>query len=243
MNIHDLSIVYEAIEPLAFHRVIVLLRTDRNHEQTKTRAPTFICAFPVAVSTDIGSLDLLREVSIPSEHKSLLLSIVQFSRQTPRYFAVAVTICFLWGFLRCSFLKTGRARISLVRFTFLDNASRLPLFLPEFYFCTRCIWEFQVCPAQAFNPNSSTFRRIEFIGSESSDTQPWTLFFLRIATEPRVLSILDLALRLLLAISMSKKAMNATSASVSRLVTTTHETMPIITWRSFSSCPPLTRDC
>ena len=33
-----------------------------------------------------------------------------------------------------------------------------------------------MCPAEAFNPNSSTFRRKEFIGSEFWDTQPWTFF-------------------------------------------------------------------
>ena len=54
----------------------------------------------------MGSLDLLREVSVLSEHKTLLLSIVLFSEQIPRYFAV--TICLSRGFLKCSFLKTGR---------------------------------------------------------------------------------------------------------------------------------------
>ena len=57
-------------------------------------------------------------------------------------------------------------------------------FSSRILFCTRCIWEFQVCPAEAFNPNSSTFRRREFFGSESSDTQPWTLFFLRHSNWP-----------------------------------------------------------
>ena len=33
MDIRVLSKVNEAMEPLAFHRVIALLRTDRNHEQ------------------------------------------------------------------------------------------------------------------------------------------------------------------------------------------------------------------
>ena len=49
MNIHDLSKVYEAIEPLAFHRVIALLRTDRNHEQ-KLVLTRFFALLPVAVS-------------------------------------------------------------------------------------------------------------------------------------------------------------------------------------------------
>ena len=38
-------------------------------------------------------------------------------------------------------------------------------------------WKFQVCPAEAFNPNSLAFRRIEFVGAEFWDTQPWTFFF------------------------------------------------------------------
>ena len=33
-----------------------------------------------------------------------------------------------------------------------------------------------LCPVEAFNPNSSIFSRIEFIGSESWDTQPWFFF-------------------------------------------------------------------
>ena len=52
-----------------------------------------------------------------------------FSRQVPRYFAD--TICLSWGFLRWLFLKTRRARISLMRFTFLVFASRLPFSLPN----------------------------------------------------------------------------------------------------------------
>ena len=40
MNIHDLSRVNEATEPLAF-RVIALLRTDGNHEQKLVRPRSF----------------------------------------------------------------------------------------------------------------------------------------------------------------------------------------------------------
>ena len=46
MDIRVLSKVYEAMEPLAFHRVIALLRTDRNHER-KTHASSFILHFPI----------------------------------------------------------------------------------------------------------------------------------------------------------------------------------------------------
>ena len=80
--------------------------TNRSKSWTKTCAYSFICTVSVAVSTDMGSLDLLREVSLLFEHKTLLLSIVLFSEQIPRYFAV--TFCLSRGFLKCSFLKTGR---------------------------------------------------------------------------------------------------------------------------------------
>ena len=66
-----------------------------------------------------------------------------------------------------------------------------------------------VCPDEAFNLNSLAFRWVEFIGSESWDTQLW-IFFLRKASALWVPSFLDLALRLFLPISMSIKAMNAT---------------------------------
>ena len=48
---------------------------------------------------------------------------------------------------------------------------QIALFFPEFDFVPGASWEFQVCPAEAFNSNSLAFRRIEFIGSEFWDTQ------------------------------------------------------------------------
>ena len=68
-----------------------------------------------------------------------------------------------------------------------------------------------MCPAEEFNPNSSTFRGIRFIGSES----------------------------LISPFSMSKKATIAMNASVSILATTTHGMMSVITRRYFSSCPAI----
>ena len=41
MNVRVLSKAYEAIESLAFHRVIALLRTDRDHEQKPVLTPLF----------------------------------------------------------------------------------------------------------------------------------------------------------------------------------------------------------
>ena len=98
-----------------------------------------------------------------------------FSKQIPRYFAV--TICLSRGFLKCSVLKNRARRISLMRFAFLDHASKLPFSFPNFSFVPDASWELLVCPAEAFNPNSSSFRRIELTGSESWETQPWTFVF------------------------------------------------------------------
>ena len=49
MNIRVLSKAYEAIESLAFHRAIALLRTDRDHEQKLVLTRLFALP-PVAVS-------------------------------------------------------------------------------------------------------------------------------------------------------------------------------------------------
>ena len=127
MNIPVLSRAYQAIEPLAFHRAIVLLRTDRDHEQKLVRPRLFALSQSRSVPLS-GFRTISAKYSFLSELVSLLFSVVHFYRQLPRYFAV--TICLPCGFLRCSLLKTGRARISLMRVTFLDNASRLPF--PEF---------------------------------------------------------------------------------------------------------------
>ena len=61
--------------------------------------------------------------------------------------------------------QTGRARIPLVRFFFLGNASGL-----FFSFSNSVLYQvhpdnFLVCPAEAFNRNYSNFRAIGFIGS------------------------------------------------------------------------------
>ena len=73
MNVRVLSKAYhEAIESLAFHRAIALLRTDRDHEQKLVLTRLF-ALHPVAVSTVKGFLVLLK-VSLSSELKSLLRS-------------------------------------------------------------------------------------------------------------------------------------------------------------------------
>ena len=91
----------------------------------------------------------------------------------PHYFAG--TTCLSWGFFRRLFLKTGRARISLTRFAFLDNASRLPFSVPTFSLVPGASQEFLVRPAEAFNPNSSTFRWILSLSNFFSNSR-WVSF-------------------------------------------------------------------
>ena len=195
--------------------------TKRSKSWTKTCAYSFICTVSVAVSTDMGSLDLLREVSVLSEHKTLLLSIVFCSEQIPRYFAV--TICLSRGFPQVFIPQNRARRISLMRFTSLDHASKLPFSFPNFSFVPDASWEFLVCPAEAFNPNSSSFRRKELTGSESWETQPWTFVFcLTTATVPWVPSFSRTRAEVTSHPACRKKATNATNAHVSQ--TCNHDT-------------------
>ena len=123
------SKAHEAKEPLAFHRVIALLRTDRNHGQ-KLVHPRL---FALSHSRSVPSYDLWTFSKCPpffSELKSLSLSIVHFS--LPNSTLLCCHNLLVVTFPQVLFLKTGRARISLMRFTFLVNASRLPFFFPEF---------------------------------------------------------------------------------------------------------------
>ena len=74
MNIRVLSKVYEAIESLAFHRVIALLRTDRNHEQKLVLTRLFALP-PVSVSR-IRGFWTFSEYPLYLSFNSPLLSIV-----------------------------------------------------------------------------------------------------------------------------------------------------------------------
>ena len=105
MDIRVLSKIKEAIEPLAFFRVVAL-----------NSCVSLICTFPVAVNTDIGSLDLLREVSLLSKHKSLLLSIVLFFF-SPNSTLLCGHNLLIGRFPQVLFLKTKRAKISLMKIT------------------------------------------------------------------------------------------------------------------------------
>ena len=118
--------------------------TNRSRSWTKTVAHSFICTFPVAVSRlwRFGPSQIIHciwayvslaqhcALKLPNPqqtydllclwrlHRRLKRSLIFFSRQFPRHFAG--TICLSWSFLRCLFLQT------LMTFTLLDNASRLP---------------------------------------------------------------------------------------------------------------------
>ena len=71
-----LSSAYEAMmEPLAFHRVVALLRADRSHEEKLVR-PRLFALSQSRLRTVIGSLDLFRKVSVFIWALILSLSIV-----------------------------------------------------------------------------------------------------------------------------------------------------------------------
>ena len=91
------------------------------------------------------------------------LELIYFSRQIPCCFAGVLFLS--WDFFRCSSLKLRRARISLMRFTFLDNASRW-----HFSFPNLNSW-----PAEAFNLVCPAFRRKDFFGSEFCNLGPFSL--------------------------------------------------------------------
>ena len=158
-----------------------------------------------------------------------------FSRQIPRYFAD--TICLSWGFLKWLFLKTRRARISLMRFTFLDNASRLPLSLPNSILYQVHPENFRCVPPKRSFPilQLSTEWYSLDLNFVLHNLGRFFFFFFRAATAPWVPSSRPRA-EVALTISLSTQATIAMNASVSRHVTTTHGMMSIITRRYFSSC-------
>ena len=168
------------------------------------------------------------------------LELMHLSRQVPRYFAV--TICLSWGFSRWPFLKTGRARMSLMRFTFLDNASRLPCFFPNFDSNQMHPENFRCVPPKRSIRNSSSFRRIEIIGLRV--LRYTTLDF---SSQNNNCSLSTFSSRPRAEVTSHQQHVDIGNAcnkktSVSRLVTATHGMMPINTRRSFSSCQPQTRD-
>ena len=74
---------------------------------------------------------------------SLDFQLVHIFRWIPRSFAGAIFLS--GGFLKCPFLKLGRARISLMNVTFLDNISRWPFLFSEFELRIRCVLRILRC--------------------------------------------------------------------------------------------------
>ena len=248
MNIRVLSKACEAIESLAFHGVIALLRTDRDHEQKLVLTHLF-ALLPVAVSRlwcfgPFQSVYFYLSSNLLAQHCALklpnpyqtydLLCLWRLRRRIKRsclrlelaHFLAKVHATLLvqsaCGEVSSSVPSQNWARKDVAHEVHLfGQCLQIALFFPEFDFVPGASWEFQVCPAEAFNPNSLAFRRIELIGSEFWDTQPWTFFSFRIATDPWVPSFRPRA-GFSLTISMSKQATMAMNASVTRLLTTTH---------------------
>ena len=70
-----------------------------------------------------------------------------------------------------------RTRISLMKFTFLDNVSRWPFFFHEnLNFVPGASCKFVACPAETFNLVCPIFRWLDFFGCKLWNSQPWALF-------------------------------------------------------------------
>ena len=143
MNIRVLSKAYEAIELLAFHRVIALLLTDRDHEQK-------LCASSFSCTSELKSPLLSIVYSEASEYTinirvSVSLAPSQENKKRSLMFGLSLHICLakfhatllVQSACRevssggCSSKPSAQGRISLMRFTFLDNASRFPFSFPN----------------------------------------------------------------------------------------------------------------
>ena len=178
---------------------------NRSRSWTKTGAYSLICTATWSRLVACWVLDLLK-VSNVSELNSPCSGIVHWSsrihnkhtifRVSGAFTGEWIVVVFGWSlrifspnstllcwynllvasFLKWLFLRTGRVRISLMRFAFLDNASRLLFFLSRIRSCTRCILGISWCvPPKRSIPILQLSVR-EFIGSESWDAQPWTFF-------------------------------------------------------------------
>ena len=120
----------------------------------KTCASSFVCTFPVTAPCLKGLLDLLRKVSLWSEHKSLLLSIVFFFCQIPRYFAVTI----------CLSSKPGAEGFRTWGSPFWIMPPDCP-FLSQILSRTRCILRISWCvpPKRSISFSSFPQKRIHWI--------------------------------------------------------------------------------
>ena len=81
-----------------------------------------------------------------------IFGLVDTFRQVPCYSEGASFL--VRGFTLCSFLKSGSARIALMRFALLNDASRWTLCLPNFFVVPRALGEFDgvIWPQFSFFP-------------------------------------------------------------------------------------------
>ena len=236
--------------------------TKRLRSSTWTCASSFVCTSPVAVSTTVVFLDLRKAsnscelnsfvlimwcswsttnsrscadfevgagITLASieEKRSLvrLLELVKYARQIPCYSAGASFL--VQGLLMWSFSQFWQARTTLMRFTLWDTSSRwtLSFFL---VWCQVSLENLTEC----FVPNIPFPRRIDYLGTESWDTQPNHVDFQWCNWSFRTPLLWPLA-GLLLRLNMSEEICSSKFASSLRLIVLTHKRMPNFTWRFF----------
>ena len=136
MNIRVLSKVDETIESLAFHRVLALLRTDRDHEQKNLCLLVYLHFFTVAVSTDLGSLDL---VEVPFFYLSSISLAQQCACFSPNSTLPRCHNLLVVRFPQV-FTPQNRARKDFAHEVRLFGyCLQVALFLSRIQFCTSCI--------------------------------------------------------------------------------------------------------
>ena len=130
--------------------------TNWSRSWTYTCASSSVCTSPFAVTTVVGVLDL-RKVSISSELESFLLSMCLEAPESTTHIRSSV----LLETCTSASISTREENVAL------SSALSSCIFLAKFHATL-------LSQSAAFNRNSSSFRRIEIIDSESWDTQPWT---------------------------------------------------------------------
>ena len=215
MNICVLSKACEATESLSCHRVIALLRTDRDHEQKLVITRLFALS-PVAVSREwcfrtfsqyplYLSSNLFAQhcaVKLPNTQQTYdLLCLWRLHKRIKRSLMFGLS---LHTYFLAKFHATLLSQSCFIEVSSSDLSSKLSaqgfrsssslfgkcmqnvLFLPEFCLILYQVAHknFMVCPAEAFNPISPAFRRIEFIGFEFLRYTTLDLLSLRKATAP-----------------------------------------------------------
>ena len=264
MNIRVLSKAHEATESLAFHRLIALLRTDRDHERKLVFTRWFALS-PGRGKSHMVVSDLLK-MSIVSQLKSPcstlcieapgctinILSLWRLHKRIKRSFVLGLELKkFLAKFHAALLVQSACREVSssgcsseLGAHRFRSWSSHPQImppdchFLSRIHFCTSCILRISGVSRRSVQTQFFKFplNRIHWCWVSR---QHWTFFSFRIAAAPWVPSSRPRA-EVALTIRLSTVATIAINASVSRLVTTTHGMMSMITRRYFSSCPPET---